>query len=108
MARAILGRNLESVNPDGTISPLDGETSSRDEQGHAAFALGEFYRATGETNFQGYDIVDLASRCITSQASSDSDAENGIGYSALGLLSFGPIENLATAFAMLKIWYEFS
>lgn len=93
MARAILGRNLESVNEDGTISPLDGETSSPDEQGHAAFALGEFYRATGETNFNGFDIVDLASRCITSQAFSDSAAENGIGYSALGLLSFGPAKD---------------
>lgn len=93
MARAILGRNLDSINPDGTIAPFDGETSSKDEPGHAAFALGEFYRATGETQFQGFDIVDLAARCITEQALDESSGENGIGYSALGLLSFGPAKD---------------
>lgn len=93
MARAILSRNLESINQDGTISPLENEVASRDEPGHAAFALGEFYRATGETTLQGYDIVDLAARTLSNQAFADSDAENGIGYSALGLLSFGPAKD---------------
>ncbi len=90
MARAILGRNLESINSDGTIAPLDGEVSSKDESGHAAFALGEFYRATGEAEFAGFNIVDLASKCVASQVLEDSESENGIGYTALGLLSFGP------------------
>lgn len=93
MARAILSRNLESINEDGSISPFENEQTSRDEPGHAAFALGEFYRATGDVSLQGFDIVDLSARAISAQANSSGDAENGIGYSALGLLSFGPAKD---------------
>lgn len=102
MARAILGRNLDSINEDGSISPIEGELSSANEAGHAAFALGEFYRATRESSFQGFDIVDLASRCITSQVFESSDAESGIGYSALAILSFGPSKDRN------PVWEKFS
>ncbi len=90
MARSMLGHNLDSINPDGTISPVEGEESRIDESGHAALAIGEFYRATGETTFEGHDLIDLAARLITAQAFRDPPAENGLAYAALGLLSFGP------------------
>ena len=90
MARAILGQNLSAIQPDGTISPVAGENSRPDEPGHAALAIGEFYRATNETTFEGSDLVDLAARCITAQAFNEEEHENGLGYAALGLLSFGP------------------
>ncbi len=90
MARAMLGQNLSAIQPDGTIEPVAGENSRPDEPGHAALAIGEFYRATTETNFEGKDLVDLAARCITAQVFTEEDHENGLGYSALGLLSFGP------------------
>jgi hypothetical protein len=90
MARAILGQNISAIQPDGTISPVAGENSRPDEPGHAALAIGEFHRATTETNFEGSDLVDLAARCITAQAFNEEEYENGLGYAALGLLSFGP------------------
>ncbi|MEX0326030.1 MAG: hypothetical protein AB3N33_08090 [Puniceicoccaceae bacterium] len=90
MARAILGQNISSIQPDGTISPVEGEDSRPDEPGHAALAIGEFYRATTENAFEDKDLVDLAARCITAQAFAEEEFENGLGYAALGLLSFGP------------------
>ena len=90
MARSMLGHNLDSIQPDGTITPANGEVSRADEPGHAAYALGEYYRATGETTLKGYDIVDLAARCITAQMFTEPAAENGLAYAALGLLCFGP------------------
>ncbi|MDR2863777.1 MAG: hypothetical protein LBV54_07920 [Puniceicoccales bacterium] len=90
MARSILGHNLESINADGTIAPVPGEESRADEPGHAALALGEYYRATGETLVNRVDIVDLVARCINSQVNQDTESENGLAYSALGLLAFGP------------------
>jgi len=90
MARAILGQNLNAVQADGSIEPVPGESSRSDEPGHAALAIGEFYRATNETHFEGTDLIDLAARCITAQAFADETYENGLGYAALGLLSFGP------------------
>lgn len=90
MARAMLGQNLSSIQPDGTVAPVPGEQSRPDEPGHAALAIGEFHRATTETHFEGTDLVDLAARCITAQAFTDEEIENGLGYAALGLLSFGP------------------
>ena len=44
-----------------------GEEKRIDEPGHAALAIGEFYRATGETELDGHDLIDLAARCITAQ-----------------------------------------
>ncbi len=90
MARSILGENLDSINQDGTIAPLEGEQPRHDEPGHAALAIGEFYRATGETSMDGHDLVDLSARTLTSQAFSEPVQENGLAYAALGLLSWGP------------------
>ncbi|MCH8540958.1 MAG: hypothetical protein LAT58_09335 [Opitutales bacterium] len=90
MARSILGHNLNAINPDGTISPIEGEPSRLDESGHAALAIGEFFRATGETSLEEYDLIDLSARCITQQAFRDPPQENGLAFAALGLLSFGP------------------
>lgn len=90
MARSMLGHNLSSINPDGSITPVEGEEPRVDESGHAALAIGEFYRATNETTLDGHDLIDLAARLITAQAFRDPPAENGLAYAALGLLSFGP------------------
>lgn len=90
MARSMLGQNLEAIHADGTIEPVAGEQARFDESGHAALALGEFHRATGETTFLNYDLVDLTARCITAQAFTEEEHENGLGYASLGLLSFGP------------------
>jgi hypothetical protein len=86
MARSMLSQNLDSINPDGTVTPVSGEQPRPDEPGHVAFALGEFYRATGETTLKGHDIIDLAARCVTAQVFTDPPAENGLAYAALGLL----------------------
>ena len=60
MARSMLSHNLDSINADGTITPTAGESPRSDEPGHVAFALGEYYRATGETTLKGHDLIDLA------------------------------------------------
>jgi hypothetical protein len=90
MARSMLGHNLSAIREDGSIAPVEGEDNRLDEPGHAALAIGEFYRATGETTLNGLDLVDLAARCITAQTFREPPAENGLAYAALGLLSFGP------------------
>ncbi len=90
MARSMLAHNLESIQPDGTVLPIAGEQARSDEPGHVAFALGEFYRATGETTLKGYDLIDLAARCITAQIFTEPATENGLAYAALGLLCYGP------------------
>ena len=90
MARSMLGHNIDSIQPNGTVQPVPGEQSRPDEPGHVAFALGEYYRATGETTLNGHDIIDLAARCITAQMFTEPAAENGLAYAALGLLAFGP------------------
>jgi hypothetical protein len=90
MARSILGHNLDSIQPDGTVLPANEEQSRADEPGHVAYALGEYYRATGETTLQGRDLVDLAARCVTAQVFTEPPAENGLAYASLGLLCFGP------------------
>jgi hypothetical protein len=90
MARSMLAHNLDSIQPDGTLIPVTGEQARPDEPGHVAYALGEFYRATGETTLKGYDLIDLAARCITAQMFTEPATENGLAYAALGLLCFGP------------------
>jgi len=90
MARSILGHNLDSIQPDGTIMPVPGEEPRSDEPGHVAYALGEYYRATGETTLKGYDLIDLTARCVTAQMFAEPASENGLAYAALGLLCFGP------------------
>ena len=93
MAQSILGHNLESISEQGTISPVAGENSRLDEPGHAALAIGEYYRATNETTLGGHDLVDLTARCVTAQVFTEQEMENGLAYSALGLLSFGPAKD---------------
>ncbi len=90
MARSMLSHNLDSINPDGSLSPIGNETSRSDEPGHVAYALGEYYRATGETTLKGVDLIDLAARTITAQVFTEPAAENGLAYASLGLLAFGP------------------
>ena len=90
MARSILGHNLDSIQPDGTITPVEGEVSRPDEPGHVAFALGEYFRATGEVTLDGHDLIDLAARAVTAQIFTEPAAENGLAYGSLGLLCFGP------------------
>ncbi len=90
MARAILSHNIEAVNADGTIAPVPGENPRSDESGHAALALGEFYRATHETKIGKADVADLVARCVAAQLNQETESENGLAYAALGLLSFGP------------------
>ena len=90
MARSILGHNLESISEKGIIAPFSDESSRYDEPGHAVLAIGEYFRATNDDNLEGYDLIDLAARCITAQAFTEEKLENGLAYTALGLLSFGP------------------
>ncbi len=90
MAQSILGNNLNAINEDGSISPVEGEQFRMDEPGHVALAIGEYYRLTNETRFGDYDLVDLSARVITAQAFIDEQAENGLAYASLGLLSFSP------------------
>ncbi len=84
-----MGNNLKYLNADGTVSPADGESSRVDEPGHAALAIGEFFRATGEVELEGHDLFDLTARCVTQQAFNEEAHENGLAYASLGLLSFG-------------------
>ena len=90
MAQSILGHNLESITEQGTITPVAGEHSRLDEPGHAALAIGEYYRATNETTLGEYDLIDLSARTVTAQAFCPEEMENGLAYAALGLLSFSP------------------
>ena len=89
LARSILGNNLQHISEAGSISAADGEDTRIDESGHAALAIGEYFRASGETELEGHDLNDLAARCITHQAFASEESENGLAYAALGLLSFG-------------------
>ncbi len=93
MARSILEQNFPAIKDDGAVSPMDGESQNPDDSGHAALAIGEFYRATQETQLGNFDLVDLAARCITAQVFSEEENENGLAYCALGLLSFGPAKD---------------
>ena len=90
MARSILGHNLDSIQADGTVLPSADEAPRPDEPGHVAYALGEYYRATGETTLKGFDLIDLTARCVTAQMFTEPAAENGLAYASLGLLCFGP------------------
>lgn len=101
MARSMLGHNLEAINADGTVRPLEGEFDRPDVPGHAAMAIGEFFRATGETTLGNYDLVDLAARCITAQVFTEEEHENGLAYCALGLLAFGPAKDRNTVWERL-------
>ena len=90
MAHSILGKNIGAINDDGSISPFGDEPSLDCEPGHAAMALGEFYRATGATSIEGKDIVDLVSKCSMAQSNDKDYTEDGLASLSLGLLAFGP------------------
>src|SRR6218665_3704904 len=90
MARSMLSHNLDSINADGTVTPIGSQTSPPHQPRPLAFAPGEYYRATGETTLKGYDLIDLTARCVTAAAFTEPAHENGLAYAALGLLSFGP------------------
>ena len=89
LARSLLGNNLQHIKEDGTVTPAPNEDSRVDEPGHAALAIGEFFRATGELELGEFDLFDLSARCVTQQAFTEEASENGMAYAALGLLSFG-------------------
>lgn len=93
MAQSILSENLGSIGEQGTISPITGESGRVDEPGHAALAIGEYYRATSQTQLGPYDLIDLSARCITALAFAPEANENGLAYAALGLLSFSPAKD---------------
>jgi len=101
MARMILAHNIGAVNEDGAIEPIPGETGRSDESGHAALALGEFYRATQETRLGQTDIVPLVARCVSAQLQQEKESENGLAYASLGLLSFGPSKERNAPWALL-------
>lgn len=101
MAHSILSQNLGSITEQGTITPFPNEQAHSRESGHAALAIGEFYRATNKLTLDDFDLLDLSAKTITAQAFAEADSQdgddgtnddvngNGIAYSALGLLSFG-------------------
>ena len=101
LAKSILWNNLGAINEDGTLSPLDAEAAVATEPGHAALAIGEYYRATGETQIEEFDLVDLAARTITAQVFDEERNENGLAYAGLGLLSFGPAKDRNAVWARL-------
>ena len=70
------------LNPDGTVTPAAGESPRADEPGHAALAIGEYFRASGEVELEGHDLFDLSARCITQQAFNEESHENGLAYAA--------------------------
>ncbi len=90
MAQSILGKNIGAIDENGFITPVENEARLDCEPGHAAMALGEYYRATGKTDIDGHNIVDLCARCIKAQTNISEYTEDGLAYSSLGLLSFGP------------------
>ena len=89
LARSLLSNNLQHINEDGSVTPAPGEQARVDEPGHAALAIGEFFRATGEVELGEHDLYDLTARCVTQQAFVEEENDNGIAYASLGLLSFG-------------------
>ena len=89
MARSILSHNLDAIEDNGTISPFPNENATGYESGHAAFAIGEYFRATNEETLEGHNLLDLAARTITAQAFAQESHEGGLAFASLGLLSFG-------------------
>lgn len=89
MARSILSHNLVAIEDNGTICPFSNENATGYESGHAAFAIGEYFRATNEETLEGHNLLDLAARTITAQAFAQESHEGGLAFASLGLLSFG-------------------
>ena len=95
LARSLLGNNLQHINEDGTVTPAPGEPSRIDEPGHAALAIGEFFRATGEVELGEFDLYDLTARCDTQQAFVEEENDNGsanqIERSSLHMHTHAPV-----------------
>ncbi|MDR2735495.1 MAG: hypothetical protein LBB20_01475 [Puniceicoccales bacterium] len=90
LARSILNHNLGSISEDGMVLPYDNELNVDDEQVKASLAIGEYYRLTHEKSFNGFNLVDLAAKCISSMIDNKKIPEPSLGYLAIALLSFGP------------------
>ena len=88
--KALLKLNFNSLAPDGTVVPVDGEVSRADEPGHAALAFGEYFRATGELTMDRQNIAEIVARTITAQVRVSQGSDNGMAFACLGLLAFGP------------------
>ena len=88
--KALLKLNFNSLAPDGTVVPVEGEVSRADEPGHAALAFGEYFRATGELTMDRQNIAEIVARTITAQVRISQASDNGMAFACLGLLAFGP------------------
>ncbi|MEY3911833.1 MAG: hypothetical protein RLY37_1301, partial [Verrucomicrobiota bacterium] len=66
--KALLKLNFNSLAPDGTVVPVEGEISRADEPGHA----------------------EVVARTITAQVRISQGSDNGMAFACLGLLAFGP------------------
>jgi hypothetical protein len=88
--KALLKLNFNSLAPDGTVVPVEGEVSRADEPGHAALAFGEYFRATGELTLDRQNIAEVVARTITAQVRISQGSDNGMAFACLGLLAFGP------------------
>ena len=88
--KALLKLNFNSLAPDGTVVPVEGEVSRADEPGHAALAFGEYFRATGELTMDRQNIAEIVARTITAQVRISQGSDNGMAFACLGLLAFGP------------------
>ncbi|MEY3548580.1 MAG: hypothetical protein RLZZ552_947 [Verrucomicrobiota bacterium] len=88
--KALLKLNFNSLAPDGTVVPVEGEISRADEPGHAALAFGEYFRATGELTLDRQNIAEVVARTITAQVRISQGSDNGMAFACLGLLAFGP------------------
>jgi hypothetical protein len=88
--KALLKLNFNSLAPDGTVVPVEGEVSRADEPGHAALAFGEYFRATGELSLDRQNIAEIVAKTITAQVRISQGSDNGMAFACLGLLAFGP------------------
>jgi hypothetical protein len=88
--KALLKLNFNSLAPDGTVVPVEGEVSRADEPGHAALAFGEYFRATGELTMDRQNIAEIVAKTITAQVRISQGSDNGMAFACLGLLAFGP------------------
>ena len=88
--KALLKLNFNSLAPDGTVVPVEGEVSRADEPGHVALALGEYFRATGEVTLDRQNLAEIVARTITAQVRISQGSDNGMAFACLGLLAFGP------------------
>jgi hypothetical protein len=99
--KALLKLNFNSLAPDGTVVPVEGEVSRADEPGHAALAFGEYFRATGELTMDRQNIAEIVARTITAQVRISQGSDNGMAFACLGLLAFGPTRERNPVWEML-------